>query len=169
MNRLHLICHRSYKTDFKNPTEFWKCTCSPRWSGLVVQSQIEVAGSPVGDTRAPSVESLPEIPQQTVDRGPPTTRLTSSSPALDHPIGILYFWHQVRIDTIQHFYFESFFVRILFSAKLKPHGYYLEHFWQTDLGYIRQAIIGVKVPNSSHVASIQHRRVTLGMFLQSLL
>ena len=32
-------------------------------------------------------------------------------------------------------------------------------FWQAYLGYIWQAIIGVKVPNSSHVASIQHRRV----------
>ena len=31
--------------------------------------------------------------------------------------------------------------------------------WQADLGYIWQAIIEVKVPNSSHVASIQHRRV----------
>ena len=37
---------------------------------------------------------------------------------------------------------------VLFSAELKPPGYYLELFWQ--------AIIGVKVPNSSHVASIQH-------------
>ena len=46
--------------------------------------------------------------------------------------------------------------RLLFSAELKPRGYYLELFWQADLGYIGQAIIGVKVPNSSHVASIQH-------------
>ena len=49
--------------------------------------------------------------------------------------------------------------RLLFSAQLKPRGYYLEHFWQADLGYIGQAIIGVKVPNSSHVACIQHGRV----------
>ena len=42
---------------------------------------------------------------------------------------------------------------------LKPHGYYLEHFWQADLGYIGQAIIGVKVPNSSYEACIQHGRV----------
>ena len=48
------------------------------------------------------------------------------------------------------------FSSILFSAELKPRGYYLELFWQADLGYIGQAIIGVKVPNSSHVASIQH-------------
>ena len=41
---------------------------------------------------------------------------------------------------------------ILFSAELKPHGYYLEHFWQADLDYIRLAMIGVKAPNSSHVA-----------------
>ena len=41
--------------------------------------------------------------------------------------------------------------RVLFGAELKPRGYYLEHFWQ--------AIIGVKVPNRSHVASIQHWRV----------
>ena len=27
-------------------------------------------------------------------------------------------------------------------------GYYLEKFWQADLGYIGQAIIGVKVPNT---------------------
>ena len=45
---------------------------------------------------------------------------------------------------------------LLFSAELKPRGYYLELFWQADLGYIGQVIIGVKVPNSSHVASIQH-------------
>ena len=45
---------------------------------------------------------------------------------------------------------------LLFRAELKPRGYYLELFWQADLGYIGQAIIGVKVPNSSHVASIQH-------------
>ena len=47
-------------------------------------------------------------------------------------------------------------LNVLFGAELKPHGYYLELFWQADLGYIGQAIIGVKVPNSSHVASIQH-------------
>ena len=35
----------------------------------------------------------------------------------------------------------------------------MELFWQTDLGYIGQAILGVKLPNSSHVASTQHRRV----------
>ena len=45
---------------------------------------------------------------------------------------------------------------ILFSVELKPRGYYLELFWQADLGYIGQTIIGVKVQNSSHVASIQH-------------
>ena len=48
------------------------------------------------------------------------------------------------------------YVYLLFRAEHKPRGYYLEHFWQADLGYIGQAIIGVKVPNSSHVASIQH-------------
>ena len=48
---------------------------------------------------------------------------------------------------------------LLLSAKMKPLGYYLDHFWQADLGCIGQAIIGVKVPNSSHVASIQHWRV----------
>ena len=48
---------------------------------------------------------------------------------------------------------------LLFRAEYKPRGYYLEHFWQADLGYIGQAIIGVKVPNSSHVACIQHGRV----------
>ena len=47
---------------------------------------------------------------------------------------------------------------------MKPRGYYLELFWQADLGYIGQAIIGVKVPNSSHVASIQHRRVSNRVF-----
>ena len=47
----------------------------------------------------------------------------------------------------------------LFSAEFKPRSYYLEHFWQADLGYIGQAIIGVKAPNSSHVACIQHGRV----------
>ena len=45
---------------------------------------------------------------------------------------------------------------LLFSAELKPRGYYLEHLGQSDLGYIGQAIIGVKIANSSHVASIQH-------------
>ena len=50
---------------------------------------------------------------------------------------------------------------VLFRAEYKPRGYYLEHFWQADLGYIGQAIIGVKVPNSSHVACIQHGRVCL--------
>ena len=44
-------------------------------------------------------------------------------------------------------------VHILFSAELKPCGYYLELMWQVDLCYTGQAIIGVKVPNSSHVAS----------------
>ena len=47
--------------------------------------------------------------------------------------------------------FMAGFFALLFSAKLKPHGYYLELFGQ--------AIIGVKVPNSSHVASIQHLKV----------
>ena len=32
-------------------------------------------------------------------------------------------------------------------------------FGRAYLGYIGQAIIGVKVPNSSHVACIQHGRV----------
>ena len=50
---------------------------------------------------------------------------------------------------------------LLFRAEYKPRGYYLEHFWQADLGYIGQAIIGVKVPNSSHVACIQHGRVII--------
>ena len=49
--------------------------------------------------------------------------------------------------------------QLLFRAEYKPRGYYLEHFWQADLGYIGQAIIGVKDPNSSHVACIQHGRV----------
>ena len=44
---------------------------------------------------------------------------------------------------------------LLFSAELKP----CELFWQADLGYIGQAVIGVKVPNSSLVASIRHLRV----------
>ena len=47
---------------------------------------------------------------------------------------------------------------LLFSPELKPHGYYLDHFWQADLGHIGQAMIGVKVPNSSHMACIQHGR-----------
>ena len=34
------------------------------------------------------------------------------------------------------------------SAELKPRGYYLEHIWQADMGYIGQAMIGAKVPNS---------------------
>ena len=33
------------------------------------------------------------------------------------------------------------------------------NFWHANLGFIGQAIIGVKVPSSSHVASIQHKRV----------
>ena len=45
--------------------------------------------------------------------------------------------------------------RLFFSAELKPRGNYLELFWQADFGYIGQALIGFKVPNSSHVASIQ--------------
>ena len=48
---------------------------------------------------------------------------------------------------------------LLFSAELKPRGYYLELFWQAELGYIGKPMIEVKVPNSSHVASIQHWRV----------
>ena len=48
------------------------------------------------------------------------------------------------------------FTKVLFSAELKPRGYNLERFWQADVGYIGQAIIGVKIPNSSHVSSIQH-------------
>ena len=51
------------------------------------------------------------------------------------------------------------FMHLLFRAEYKPRGYYLEHFWQADLGCIGQAIIGVKVPNSNHVACIQHGRV----------
>ena len=45
---------------------------------------------------------------------------------------------------------------LLFSAELKLRGNYLGHFWQADLGFIGQAIIGVKVPTgkSSHVTSI---------------
>ena len=43
-----------------------------------------------------------------------------------------------------------------FRAELKPRSYYLEHFWQADLGYTGQDIGGDKAPNSSHVASIQH-------------
>ena len=45
---------------------------------------------------------------------------------------------------------------LLFRAEYKPRGYYLEHFWQADLGYIGQAIIGVK-----DVAFIQHGRVVM--------
>ena len=45
---------------------------------------------------------------------------------------------------------------VLFSAELKPHGYYLECFWQAVFDYIGQAMIGVKVPNSIHMASIKH-------------
>ena len=48
---------------------------------------------------------------------------------------------------------------LLFRSEYKPRGYYLEHFWQADMGYIGHAIIGVKVPNSSHVACIQNGRV----------
>ena len=40
------------------------------------------------------------------------------------------------------------------QCSIEAMGYYLGHFWQADLGYIGQAIIGV--PNSSHVASIKH-------------
>ena len=47
-------------------------------------------------------------------------------------------------------------VHILFSAELKPCGYYLELLWQADLGYTGLAMIGVKVPNSIHMASIEH-------------
>ena len=47
----------------------------------------------------------------------------------------------------------------LFRAEYKPRGYYLEHFWQADLGYIWQALIRVKVPNSNLVACVQHGRV----------
>ena len=50
---------------------------------------------------------------------------------------------------------------LLFRAEYKPRVYYLEHFWQADMGYIGHAIIGVKAPNSSHVASIQHGRVVI--------
>ena len=50
-------------------------------------------------------------------------------------------------------------LQLLFSAELKPHGYYLEHFGQSDMGYIWQDIVGVKVLNSGHVATIQHQRV----------
>ena len=45
---------------------------------------------------------------------------------------------------------------LLFNAEFKTNGYHLELFWQAELGYLGQAIIGVKVPHSSHVASIQH-------------
>ena len=58
--------------------------------------------------------------------------------------------------------------RVLFSVELKPRGYYLEHFCQADMGYIGQAIIGVKVPNSSHVACIQHGRVGSSHFDEKL-
>ena len=47
-------------------------------------------------------------------------------------------------------------IPLVISAESKPRGYYLEQFWQADLGYFGQAIIRVKIPNSSHVASIQH-------------
>ena len=46
------------------------------------------------------------------------------------------------------FYQNAFLLEVLFRAEYKPRGYYLEHFWQADLGYIEQAIIGVKVPNT---------------------
>ena len=52
------------------------------------------------------------------------------------------------------------------SAELKQGGYFLEQFWQADLGFIGQAIIGVQVPNSSHVASIQHQRVLVFFCMQ---
>ena len=42
---------------------------------------------------------------------------------------------------------------LLFSAELKPCGYYLEHFWQADSGHIGQAN-EVEDPNCSHVASM---------------
>ena len=42
------------------------------------------------------------------------------------------------------------------GADLKSRVYYQKLFWQAVLGYIGQTIIGVKVPNSSHVASIQY-------------
>ena len=62
-----------------------------------------------------------------------------------HSIGLL-------TQTTSQEYILSY---LLFSAVLKPRGHYLD-FWQADLGYIGQAIIGVKVPNSTHVAFIQH-------------
>ena len=47
---------------------------------------------------------------------------------------------------------------LLFNAEFKPNGYHyhLELFWQAELGYLGQAIIGVKVPHSSHVASEEY-------------
>ena len=61
----------------------------------------------------------------------------------------------------------------MFKQILEACKHYLNDTWATSqvacrntwtctqhyLGYIGQAIIGVKVPNSSHVASIQHWRV----------
>ena len=59
--------------------------------------------------------------------------------------------------TIIMIYYVTY--RVFFSAELKPCGYYSEHFGQADLGYMGQAIFGVKVPKSSDVVSIQHQRV----------
>ena len=64
---------------------------------------------------------------------------------------------------------KKLLIFVLFRAEYKPRGYFLEHFWQADLGYIGQAIIGVKVPNSSHVACIQHGRVAVSSATTSTL
>ena len=74
-----------------------------------------------------------------------------------HSIGLL-------TQTTSQEYILSY---LLFSAVLKPRGHYLD-FWQADLGYIGQAIIGVKVPNSSHVAFIQHWRVISSLIVQNI-
>ena len=49
-------------------------------------------------------------------------------------------------------------------TELMPCGYYFGLFW-SDLGYIGQATIGFKVPNSSKVASIHHWRVSTWRFV----
>ena len=67
-----------------------------------------------------------------------------------------YHWH----DSLLH---------VLFRAEYKPRGYYLEHFWQADLGYIGQAIIGVKAHVLFWVRIMKRRVRTAAMpFLLSV-
>ena len=51
------------------------------------------------------------------------------------------------LSTAVFLLFLLFHFYLLFRAEYKPRGYYLEHFWQADMGYIGHAMIGVKVPN----------------------